>query len=279
MHLLDRVGHRLNNLALTSYINTLKFFDRSKEKKILFSEVCDWKEEIIKGLKGTKIQAFFKDLETEDFSGYDLVVPLTIADLTSETITQKMRATPSILPSPSIEAVKLFDNKHLFNEKLIGTGFGKYIPNVGEIEGYPYILKKKKDKWGANTFLITDETLEKKHLDKINSDEFFVQEIITGRYEHAAHIVIKNGKIEKALTFKYIFDDRTGIKGKDPHIRNVDRNHYLKIFEEILNATGFEGLCCVNYKVKNGIPYIIEINPRFGGSLAPHFYLFIRGKI
>jgi predicted ATP-grasp superfamily ATP-dependent carboligase len=32
----------------------------------------------------------------------------------------------------------------------------------------------------------------------------------------------------------------------------------------------------VNYKVVRGLPYILEINPRFGGSLTPYFFSFIR---
>ena len=39
---------------------------------------------------------------------------------------------------------------------------------------------------------------------------------------------------------------------------------------------GFEGLCCVNYKYRDGIPKILEINPRMGGSLARFFFSFLR---
>ncbi len=279
MHLSDKLVHRLNKVVFKSYFCFLKLLYRSKEKKILFSRECDWEEEIIKGFKGTNIKVYFKELESENFNAYDLIVPLTIKDLTSQTICDKMGKRQSIIPMPNAEVVELFDDKYQFNEKLISHGFEEYIPPVGNVTSYPYILKKKKDKWGANTFLIHDEATEKMHKDKIKSEEFFVQEIITGRYEHAAHVIVKNGKIEKALTLKYIFEIETGIKGKDNHLKNIDRNHYMKTFEDILNATGFEGLCCINYKVKNGIPYIIEINPRFGGSLAPYFFLFIKGKV
>jgi predicted ATP-grasp superfamily ATP-dependent carboligase len=51
---------------------------------------------------------------------------------------------------------------------------------------------------------------------------------------------------------------------------------YIDIFSDLLNAIGFEGLCCIDYKVKNGIPYIFEINPRFGGSLSFYFFSFLR---
>ncbi|MGH8049795.1 MAG: hypothetical protein ACREPB_03945, partial [Arenimonas sp.] len=34
--------------------------------------------------------------------------------------------------------------------------------------------------------------------------------------------------------------------------------------------------CCFNYKVRDGQAMILEINPRFGGSLCQYFISFIR---
>ena len=75
----------------------------------------------------------------------------------------------------------------------------------------------------------------------------------------------------------YEFDSEIPIKGQDAWLyRAIRRCPYLTLFSNILNSIGFQGLCCVNYKVERGRPYILEINPRFGGSLTPYFFSFIR---
>lgn len=84
------------------------------------------------------------------------------------------------------------------------------------------------------------------------------------------------------LTPPYILKKRigwfgSGFKGQTDNLfKVIHRCPYLDLFAEILRTIQFEGLCCVNYKVAQGQPYLLEINPRFGGSLAPYFFSFIR---
>ncbi len=75
----------------------------------------------------------------------------------------------------------------------------------------------------------------------------------------------------------YEFENETPIKGRDPTLyKIIHRCAYLDLFRIVLSAIGFQGLCCVNYKVACGQPFILEINPRFGGSLRSLFLLFHR---
>jgi carbamoylphosphate synthase large subunit len=178
-----------------------------------------------------------------------------------------------------VESVRLCDDKYVFNETVITAGFGLYIPKIaqGRVLTPPYILKKRFGAWGMGCHIICNHDDEEAQLDRINSPEYFCQEIIAGPIEFATHILFVDNKIVKALNIKYEFTTDTPIKGQDtPIFHVVHRCPYLDLFERILRTIEFEGLCCVNYKVANGQPFLLEINPRFGGSLAPYFFSFVR---
>ena len=113
--------------------------------------------------------------------------------------------------------------------------------------------------------------------DQLSDPAFYRQEIIRGRNEFATHILFTENRIVKSLDVRYEFESDIPIKGQDrPLYTAVGKCDYLDLFATILRSIGFEGLCCVNYKVVDGRPYIFEINPRFGGTLCPYFFSFIR---
>jgi hypothetical protein len=97
-----------------------------------------------------------------------------------------------------------------------------------------------------------------------------------GKSEYATHILCKDNKIVYSLNVKYTFANDMPIKGKDkPLYMTIIKSYYLDTFTTILNTINFEGLCCFNYKIVDGKPLIFEINPRFGGSLCPFFFIFL----
>ncbi len=167
----------------------------------------------------------------------------------------------------------------MFNLALIKAGFDQYIPKVTQGLGLttPYILKKRIGWWGTGCYIVRNYDDEKAQLDRINDPEYFCQELVHGSAEFATHILFIGGRIVKSLNIKYEFSIDTPIKGQDPdQLKVVHRCPYLDLFARVLRTVQFEGLCCVNYKVTNGQPFLLEINPRFGGSLAPYFFSFIR---
>ncbi len=160
---------------------------------------------------------------------------------------------------------------------IAANGFGDYIPQMGGSLSYPYILKKRIDDWGKNCFIISDKQQEQTFSDRINHPDYFCQKLIPGTREYATHILVKNKKILHSLNIEYGFSSEFPIKGKEQFLyTRICGCPYLDLFSEILNSIGFEGLCCVNYKVVNSKPQIIEINPRFGGSLSEFFFSFIK---
>jgi predicted ATP-grasp superfamily ATP-dependent carboligase len=219
----------------------------------------------------------FGSIDEDSFQRYDVVVPLSLP-----AIEEARRRSPRrkfALPLPSEESVRLCDDKYAFNQALIKAGFGQYIPKVtqGVALTPPYILKERISSWGDGCYIIRNNDDEEAQLDRINDPGYFCQELIPGTAEFATHILFVDGRIVKALNIKYEFASDTFIKGKDAALfRVVHRCPYLGLLARVLRAIQFEGLCCVNYKVAKGQPFLLEINPRFGGSLAPYFFSFVR---
>lgn len=65
--------------------------------------------------------------------------------------------------------------------------------------------------------------------------------------------------------------DRPFVKGKwcvHRAMKAVDDETFLDVFADILQIAGFtDGTCCVDCKVVDGIPKILQVNPRFGWFL------------
>ena len=246
-------------------------------KKILFSEKPDWADEIKRGFRRLPHQVEFGSITEDSFQRYDIVVPLTLAAL--EEARRHSPRQKNALPLPSAESVRLCNDKYEFNQVLIEGGFGRYIPKMAQGLALtpPYILKKRIGWWGTDCYIIRNRHDEESQRERITDSKYFCQEFIPGATEFAMHILFVDGRIVKALNIKYAFGTETPIKGQDSHLlKVVHRCPYLDLFARVLRTVQFEGLCCVNYKVANGQPFLLEINPRFGGSLAPYFFSFVR---
>lgn len=244
--------------------------------RVLMSEKLDWQDDIRRGFNRTIHTVEFGSITPESFGNFDLVVPLTIADLL------RVRRSPSLLdkhpiPVPSERCILLCHDKYKFNQTLINAGFGRHIPKMGPGLAPPYILKKRTGEWGQGCRMIRDRVEEHAARKQLNDPAFFCQEIIRGPIEFATHILFAEGRIVKSLNIMYEFESETPIKGQDPDLyKIIHRCAYLDLFGSTLRAIGFQGLCSVNYKVAGGQPFLLEINPRFGGSLGPYFFSFIR---
>lgn len=283
MTLLNRIIFFILNLWYSKIYNPLYFqylrfkkFLRnpSRPKNILFSDNKDsWKQLLQKGFRGSVHKVFFNEINSKNCKDYDLIIPFTIEELKNRQIQDLLANNP--IPLPSVESILLYDDKDQFNSMLISQGLGKYIPSIEGSQAYPYILKKKIDEYGQNSHIIYSNKEEKQYSEKLSSPEYFTQEFIPGKNEYATHVHFEKGKIVSLLNIKYIFQDELSIKGKNKSIKMISPCPYREEFTTILIATGFEGLCCINYKVKDKLPLLIEINPRFGASLSPYFSLFV----
>lgn len=246
-------------------------------KRILFSEMPDWAPEIQDGFRRLPHQVEFGPISEDSFRRYDIVVPLTLPALKEALLCSP--AGKKALPLPTPESVQFCDDKYEFNLALTRAGLGQFIPKMTQGLGLkpPYILKRRTGWWGTDCYVIRDNADQAAQLDHINDPEYFCQEFIPGSSEFATHILFVEGRIVKALNIKYEFAIDMPIKGQNRALLHaIHRCPYLDLFAKVLRIIGYEGLCCVNYKVADGRPYLLEINPRFGGSLAPYFFSFIR---
>jgi len=276
LNILKRLIAAITNKVFCVYQLFLSRLFSKRKMKILFSNKQEWKDFIKNGFQFTPHAVTFGELSAENFEDYDLVMPLTISDLKG--LNEMQNPIPhNPVPVPSTKTIQLCDDKYLFNQCLIDNGFGDFVPKMGGTQTFPYILKKKIDEWGANTHIILDAQQELKLTEILNHPEYFTQELIAGPTEYATHVFFKNQNIVCALNIKYVFEIGTPIKGKDKAIyEKICHCPYLDLFSSILVSIGFEGICCINYKIYDNRPFIIEINPRFGGSLCPYFFSFLR---
>lgn len=244
--------------------------------RILFSRQDGWEPMIRRGFAHTPHRLEFGELAGRDFSRHDLVVPLTVAD-TLLLAGQRHALAHSPLPIPDARSVHLCNDKYLLNRELAARGFGEFVPVMPDAPVPPFVLKARVAENSERCYIIANAAEQAAHADLIASDDYFCQDLVAGTSEYATHMLVAGGRVVTELTVEYVADRDVFIKvGANFLCRKFRRCAFTPLFERMLAAIGFEGLCCINYKLQDGRPMVLEINPRFGGSLSPLFFAFIR---
>ncbi|MDB5145676.1 MAG: hypothetical protein JWQ66_4389 [Mucilaginibacter sp.] len=270
---------------LTASISKANFFAFETTRAILFPRqqirilfsADQWTEKNIRrGFRFLHHKIDFNAFTPENIKNSDLVIPLNIDDVRTLQKSQHLIKN-NLIPTPGLEVINICDDKYVFSKTLIEKGFKDVIPKIGDELPLPFMLKKKVTSGGNSCHLISNPEQKQQFIKQINSPDYFCQEIIEGTNEYATHILFKDHKIITSLTIKYIFYNGVPINGKEEFVcTNISSCAYLDTFSSILDAIGFEGLCCFDYKVVDNKPKIFEINPRFGGSLSTYFFTFLR---
>lgn len=266
-------GYRVH--ATLARMNWQQKTDPPPALRILFSNRPDLAPPIRQGFLSSPHQLTFAEFTRENIAAHDLIVPLGIADIL---LLDEMRdlISGNAIPIPSRQSVSICDDKLRFRQTLTKLGFGSYLPGPHEPSGFPYMLKKRVDEWGKSCRIITTPDEELAQTAQITDPGFMTEEFIPGRDEYATHIMFRGGRIVSALKLRYRFMNASAIKGQDRTLSiHPCRFTHQDLFTDILSGIGFEGLCCFNYKKRAGKPVIMEINPRFGGSLGPFFFSFV----
>jgi hypothetical protein len=244
--------------------------------KIMFSAKEGFEKNIRRGFKALPYEIAFDGFTPDNIRSNNILVPLNIDDVRTLAESPDL-VKGKLIPIPPLETVNLCDNKYLFNRTISEKGFGDFVPKIMKDPSLPFLLKKKFGRGGSNVYFITSPEQKEKYRKLINDPDYFCQEIIEGNDEYATHILFKNHKIVNSLTIKYLFLNEVSINGKDDFVcTSISTCPYLETFSAILEAIGFKGLCCFDYKVRDGKPIIFEINPRLGGSLSTYFFTFLR---
>jgi hypothetical protein len=241
-------------------------------KRILFSKRDAWESSIRQDFASfPKVKIEFSDLSVDAVARADIVVPYELSDLLwlaeRPELTENKR-----IPIPSSQVVEICHNKLLFNSKLIGLGFKNLLPETHISLEPPFIVKPQEGESSDGVFFVSSHEILERNAEEINKGKNVKQEFIRGKYEYATHMIMRNGELLAELTIQYRFNSEYPVKGKTPEMwRRAVKCPEIKKLVQILLAIGYEGICCFNYKIADGQLKLIELNPRFGGSLTPYF--------
>ncbi len=208
---------------------------------------------------------------------YDVLVPLVIEDV-RRLVACRGAAARNLLPVSSGVVVDLCDDKLAFWHFARERGFGEYTPRMAGEGEWPCVLKARRGFGGVGTWFAgsrEEEVLLREGV--VGAGEWFRQAVVPGAVEYATHVLFLGGRVVRSLTFEYDMGASGKVKGKDGPVRQrMMRSRHDEVFERILSAMGYEGLCCIDYKVEGGVPKVMEINPRIGSSLLPYFFSYLR---
>ena len=93
-----------------------------------------------------------------------------------------------------------------------------------------------------------------------------------GRTEYATHMLIVDGMVIYHSSNEYEMAQEFSVKGNAlaPVSEVIDADVDARIIDELsalLRTIGFNGTCCVDYKIVDGRIRLLEVNPRCGFSL------------
>jgi carbamoylphosphate synthase large subunit len=226
-----------------------------------------------------RFQPSFAPFEAVDASRFDLIVPLRLDQLPAARDAAARAGGKRRAVLPSAELVALIDDKLLFNRWLIDKGFGAYVPELlpDPPTIWPYIRKARHGTFGQGIRIVRGPQ------DADAPDPgTFVQRIIEGRYEYVLHLLRVGGRVHFQLCYRYDMLEPVSVRGQGQEAaatEPADPGPALEPCLQILEALGFEGTCCFNYKLVDGAMQLIELNPRFGGSLVGEVTAYVAAHL
>lgn len=235
--------------------------------RILFGNHPTQMPGIARNLDHGRLEASFAPFDAVDLARFDLVVPMRVEQIDAARPAAALDPRRAVLPS--CELVALADDKLAFNRWLIERGFGAVVPELlgPKPDAYPYIRKTRSGDFGLGCRMIRAAGED----DGADDPAIFRQRAVEGRYEYVLHLLRIDGAIRFQVGYRYDMGQPLAVRGQaDAAVSIVpaDPQPALATCTGILDAMGYEGTCCFNYKLEDGALRILEMNPRFGGSLV-----------
>ncbi len=229
--------------------------------RILFGNHPTQMPAIARYIDHGRFEASFASFDAVDLGRFDLVVPLRVEQI------EPARSGRAVLPSRDL--VTRCDDKLALNLWLIDHGFGDTVPELlgREPDAFPYIRKTRRGDYGMGCRMIRGPGED----DGSDDPNIFRQRAVAGSLEYVLHLLRVGGRIRFHVAYVYDMGQPLGVRGavdRPATITPVDPGPVLDRCAAILAAMGYEGTCCFNYKLEDGALRILEINPRFGGSLV-----------
>lgn len=208
----------------------------------------------------------FAAFDAVDFRPFDLVVPLRVDQIEPARAANADGRRRAALPAPDL--VELCDDKLAFNEKLIELGQSDAIPELlpDQPDRYPYVRKARRGDFGVGIRVVRGPGEDKPFI-----PDSFTQAAVEGADEYVLHLLRVDGQVRYSLCYRYDMGEPLAVRGEAAAARSItpaDSEPALARCTAILDALDFEGTCCFNYKWEGRALRILELNPRFGGSLV-----------
>jgi carbamoylphosphate synthase large subunit len=236
-------------------------------KQILFAPKDDWIDPVRDRLDAARFQPSFFEFHETELALFDCIVPLRLKDYASLRRNEKALANLLI---PNHMVVDITDDKPRFNTWLGDNGFDDCLPSIrAGSRVFPFIYKKRRDQAGKNSRVIYSLEEQQAFENAVDIANYFQQRYVGGRKEYTTHFLAANGLVKFDTTVEFTFQSDyfiRGIREPENEITKIE-TPFREVFCEILEALGYNGTCCFNYKIENGRPLIFEINPRCGSSL------------
>ncbi len=137
---------------------------------------------------------------------------------------------------------------------------------------FPVLIKPKQGggAWGIRQFNSVDSLKrnlkDEQYCDK-SWDHFFIQEKITGP-SHCVAMIFSQGEYRAKAVYRQLRD--FPVEGGQATLRvSLENPLAAESFKTLLTHLGWHGVCQADFIVdeKTGVPYLIDINPRFWGSV------------
>ncbi len=234
-------------------------------QRILFGNHPTQMPAIARYIDHARYEASFAPLDAVDLARFDLVVPLRVDQI--EAARPAVALGRAVLPSPDL--VALCDDKLALNLWLIERGFGDVVPELlgRQPDAFPYIRKTRRGDFGIGCRMVRGPGED----DGSDDPDVFRQRAVPGAHEYVLHLLRIGGRIRFHVAYRYDMGQPLGVRGevdRPASIEPVDPGDVLGACADILDAMGYEGTCCFNYKLEDGALRLLEVNPRFGGSLV-----------
>ena len=234
--------------------------------EILFGYHVTQMPNITANIDHERFRPSFAPFDAVDFSRFDLVVPLRLDQFDAVRAVAEGTERRAVLPTSDL--VELIDDKLAFNRWLIDHGFGANVPELLAGPGtYPAIRKMRHGDWGMGIKLLQDAGDE----DGDDPEGGFRQRAVEGEHEDVLHLLRVDGRVRFSLCYRYAMGKPLSVRGQQDAALSMapaDPAPAWDLCVGILDALGFEGTCCFNYKLERDHVWLLELNPRFGGSLA-----------
>jgi len=252
---------------------------------ILFGKFSDWSIFITNNLRSSNYKIKICSLLTANINNLDLVIPCSIEEI-SYFARNLSSNSSNIICCKDINTVNLLNNKLEFILWMKQNNLSSNIPELyySQVDNskfyykeeftYPCISKSIIGLASENSYFIYSE----KDINYNNSSNFIIQKYIEHPEEYAGHFYVKNGVIIYSKIFKTTNRTISRIYMVKGAIRDyacviIDSKH-TELFKNIFEKLDYNGFACIDFRIKDDIVYIFEINPRLGGSIVRNSLFF-----